>query len=82
MSPSIVDTNQIQQFLKVASGLTSKQGDARAKQIIHRILSDLFKTIEDLDRISPENARFARGTRRKLSHCANGISVTQMLIVS
>ena len=53
MGATIVDTNEIQQFLKVASGLSSKQGNARAKQIIHRILSDLFKTIEDLN-ITPD----------------------------
>ena len=53
MSVTIVDTNAVQQLLTTASGLPSKAGSARTKQIVHRILSDLFKTIEDLN-ITPD----------------------------
>jgi hypothetical protein len=48
VSVTIVDTNAVQQLLTTASGLSGKAGSARTKQIVHRILSDLFKTIEDL----------------------------------
>jgi hypothetical protein len=36
-------------FLRLASGLDTEGGSPRTKQIVHRILSDLFKTIEDLE---------------------------------
>ncbi|GAO22885.1 catechol 1,2-dioxygenase [Alicycliphilus sp. B1] len=38
----------------MASGLNQEGGNPRAKQIIHRILSDLYKAIEDLDITSDE----------------------------
>jgi catechol 1,2-dioxygenase len=45
---------QVQDFLKLASGMTQKGGNPRTKTIVHRILSDLFKAIEDLDITSDE----------------------------
>ena len=53
MSVKIIDTNEVRDFLRIASGLTTEGGNPRVKQIVHRILSDLFKTIEDLD-ITPD----------------------------
>ena len=53
MSVKIGDKPEIIEFLKIASGQTTTTGNPRAKQIIHRLLSDLLKTIEDLD-ITPE----------------------------
>jgi catechol 1,2-dioxygenase len=41
------------EFLKIASGLASSQGSPRAKAVIHRLLSDLFTAIDDLD-ITPD----------------------------
>ncbi|MGC8035463.1 dioxygenase, partial [Salmonella enterica] len=38
----------------LASGLDTEGGSPRTKQIVHRILSDLFKTIEDLEITSDE----------------------------
>lgn len=54
MSVQIFNTSEVQDFLRMASGLTQDGGNPRTKQIIHRILSDLFKTIEDLDITSDE----------------------------
>ncbi len=53
MSVKTVPTSEVQDFLKVASGLQSVAGTARAKQIVHRVMSDLFQAIEDLD-ITPD----------------------------
>ena len=53
MSAPIFNTPDVQDFLRLASGLNQDGGNPRTKQIIHRILSDLFKAIEDLD-ITPD----------------------------
>ncbi len=53
MSVKINQGRDIQDFIRIASGLTASGGDARTKQIVHRILSDLFQAIEDLD-ITPD----------------------------
>jgi catechol 1,2-dioxygenase len=49
MTTHIFNTAEVQDFLRMASGLTQPGGNARAKQIVHRLLSDLFKAIDDLD---------------------------------
>lgn len=54
MSAPIFHTPDVQDFLRLASGLNQDGGNPRTKQIIHRILSDLFKAIEDLDITSDE----------------------------
>ena len=54
MSAKIYDTAEVQDFLRLASGLDQVGGNPRAKKIIHRLLSDLFKAIEDLDITSDE----------------------------
>ncbi len=54
MSVQICNTTEVQDFLRLASGLNQEGGNPRTKQIIHRILSDLFKAIEDLDITSDE----------------------------
>ncbi|WP_179404946.1 catechol 1,2-dioxygenase [Burkholderia guangdongensis] len=53
MSTQIADTADVREFLKIATGLTNDQGSPRAKQIAHRLLTDLFKAIDDLD-ITPD----------------------------
>lgn len=53
MSVKIFDTQEVQDFLRLASGLDTAGGSPRSKQIIHRILSDLYKAIDDLD-ITPD----------------------------
>ena len=54
MSVQIFNTSAVQDFLRLASGLNQEGGNPRTKQIVHRILSDLFKAIEDLDITSDE----------------------------
>ncbi len=54
MSVHIFDTPEVQDFLRLASGLNQDGGSPRIKAITHRILSDLFRTIEDLDITSDE----------------------------
>ncbi len=49
MSVKVFNTEEVQNLLKAAANLTSQEGNARAKQITHRLLSDLFKAIDDLD---------------------------------
>ena len=49
MSVKVFDTKQVQDLLKSASNLEGVGGNPRAKQVVHRLLSDLFKAIEDLD---------------------------------
>lgn len=45
----ICDTKAVRDLLNAAANLGSAQGNARTKQIVHRLLADLFKAIEDLD---------------------------------
>lgn len=54
MNVKIFATAEVQDFLRLASGMQQGDGNPRAKQIIHRILSDLFKAIDDLDITSDE----------------------------
>ncbi|WP_250491154.1 catechol 1,2-dioxygenase [Caballeronia sp. INML2] len=49
MSVKVFDTKEVQDLLSAAVNLGSEEGDGRAKQITHRLLSDLFKAIDDLD---------------------------------
>jgi catechol 1,2-dioxygenase len=49
MSDSLLNTPQVQELLRKVSGLDSDKGDARLKRIVHRVTSDLFRTIEEFD---------------------------------
>ncbi|RDK00127.1 catechol 1,2-dioxygenase [Paraburkholderia lacunae] len=49
MSVKVFDTKEVQDLLKAAANLGSQDGNARAKQVVGRLLSDLFKAIDDLD---------------------------------
>lgn len=42
-------TKEAQDLLKAAANVESQSGNARAKQIVGRLLTDLFKAIDDLD---------------------------------
>lgn len=53
MTVKIFDRPDIQAFLKTLSGLESTDGNARMKEITHRLMSDLFKAIDDLN-ITPD----------------------------
>ncbi len=47
MSVKVFDTKEVQGLLSAAANLGSDNGNARAKQITHRLLSDLFKAIDE-----------------------------------
>ncbi|MDR5751576.1 MULTISPECIES: catechol 1,2-dioxygenase [unclassified Caballeronia] len=53
MNVKVFETNEAQDLLKAAANLGSQDGNARAKQIVHRLLGDLFKAIDELD-ITPD----------------------------
>ncbi len=45
----LLQTPEVQSLLTKVSGLGTDTGDARVKRIVHRVVSDLFKTIEEFD---------------------------------
>ncbi|XKE47058.1 catechol 1,2-dioxygenase [Halomonas organivorans] len=53
MTVKIFDTPEVQDFLKAVSGFDQDGGNERAKQILHRLLSDLYRLIDDYD-VTPE----------------------------
>ena len=53
MSDSLLNTQEVKDLLTKVSGLDNGTGDTRHKRIIHRLMSDLFRTIEDYD-IQPD----------------------------
>ena len=53
MTVRISQTADVQQFFEQASGFDNDQGSQRLKTVVHRVLTDSIKIIEDLH-ISPE----------------------------
>jgi catechol 1,2-dioxygenase len=53
MSLDVFNTQAVQDLLKAATNVDGAKGDARFKQILNRLLGDLFKAIDDLD-ITPD----------------------------
>ncbi|NIE63575.1 catechol 1,2-dioxygenase [Burkholderia sp. Ax-1719] len=53
MSVKVFETAEVQDLLKAAANLEGSNGSARFQQIVHRLLGDLFKAIDDLD-ITPD----------------------------
>jgi len=49
----IAESREVQDFLRTVSGLNNTDGNPRTKQIVHRLMSDLFKAIDDLN-ITPD----------------------------
>ena len=49
MTVKIFHTPEVQDFLKTVAGFDQKGGNERAKQIMHRLLCDLYKLIDDFD---------------------------------
>ena len=49
MTESLTDTPDVKDLLTKVSGLTDGGGDARVKRIVHRLVTDLFRTVEDFD---------------------------------
>ncbi|MGA0543105.1 catechol 1,2-dioxygenase [Neotabrizicola sp. VNH66] len=53
MSVKIFDRPDVQEFLTVLSGLDKAGGSPRMKEITHRLMTDLFRAIDDLN-ITPD----------------------------
>jgi len=53
MTVRISQTDAVQQFLEEASGVQNDAGNPRVKTLVHRILKDTVKIIEDLE-VTPE----------------------------
>lgn len=53
MTIKVFDTQEVQDLLKAATNIEGAEGNPRFKQIINRLLADLFKAIDDLD-ITPD----------------------------
>src|SRR3712207_1690034 len=49
MAGSLMDTEEAKNLLMKVSGLDQDGGDLRLKRIVHRVVGDLFRTIEDFD---------------------------------
>ncbi|QIB51605.1 catechol 1,2-dioxygenase [Pseudomonas sp. OIL-1] len=49
MSVTITQNTEIQKFLEEASGFGNEQGNPRVKALVHRILQDTARIIEDLE---------------------------------
>jgi catechol 1,2-dioxygenase len=49
----LLETREVQSLLTKVSGLGNDKGGPRVKRIVHRVVSDLFKTIEEFD-IQPD----------------------------
>ncbi|SFU98758.1 Catechol dioxygenase N terminus, partial [Halomonas korlensis] len=49
MTVKIFETPEVQAFLNTVAGLDQTGGNPRAKQIMHRLLSDLYRLIDDFD---------------------------------
>ncbi len=53
MTEGLIETPAVKELLTKSSGLDHGKGNDRIKQITHRLLTDLFKTIEEFD-IQPD----------------------------
>ncbi|WP_439548938.1 catechol 1,2-dioxygenase [Falsiroseomonas sp.] len=49
MTDSLMETKEVKDLLMKVSNLGDGNGDVRLKRIVHRVVSDLFRTIEDFD---------------------------------
>jgi catechol 1,2-dioxygenase len=49
MSESLMNNNEVKDLITKVSGLSNDAGNPRMKRIMHRLVSDLFRTIEDFD---------------------------------
>ena len=65
MSDSLMDRKEVKDLLMKVSGLGDGGGDVRLKRIIHRVVSDAFRTIEEFD-IQPDEFWAAMGYLTKL----------------
>ena len=67
MTVKIFDTPEVQDFLNTVAGFDQDGGNERAKQILHRLLSDLYRLIDDYD-VTPEEFWNAVSLLNALGH--------------
>ena len=60
MSESLLKTSPTKDLLNKLSGLDQPGGNERCKKIVHRVIGDLFRTIEEFD-VTPEEFWTAMG---------------------
>ncbi len=65
MTESLMQTKEVKDLLMKVSGLGGVTGDLRLKRIVHRVVSDLFRTIEDFD-VQPDEFWAAMGYLTRL----------------
>lgn len=65
MSDSLMETKEVKDLLMKVSNLGDGSGDLRLKRIVHRVVSDLFRTIEDFD-VQPDEFWSAMGYLTRL----------------
>jgi catechol 1,2-dioxygenase len=53
MVKKLANTDEMKKFINIVSGMTNDKGNPRVKKIVHRVVTDLFNTIEDLD-VTPD----------------------------
>lgn len=53
MSVKIFENPEVQDFLKAVAGFDQQGGTPRSKQIMHRLLADIYRLIDDFD-VTPE----------------------------
>jgi catechol 1,2-dioxygenase len=82
MTSNLVPTPEIQRLLDRVGGIGEAGGDSRAKQIVRRIVGDLFATIEDFD-VSPEEfwsaVGFLQGAAPEFGLIAPGLGFDHFL---
>lgn len=67
MTVKIFDTPDVQDFINTIAGYDQDGGNGRAKQIMHRLVSDMFKLIDDFD-VSEEEYWSAVNLLNALGH--------------
>ncbi|NYS62098.1 catechol 1,2-dioxygenase [Vreelandella salicampi] len=67
MTVKIFDTPDVQDFINTIAGYDQDGGNERAKQIMHRLVSDMFKLIDDFD-VSEEEYWSAVNLLNALGH--------------
>lgn len=84
MSVKTMQTPEVQELLKRVAGLDKEGGNTRAKEIVHRLMSDIFQIVEDFD-VTPEELWRAvyyineLGNRNETSLLAPGIGFDKYL---
>lgn len=65
MSDSLMGTQEVKALLNKVAGFEQSGGDERLKRIVHRVVADLFRTIEEFD-IQPSEFWSAMGYLTRL----------------